>query len=331
VRLGGTCVLARVSIELVAPTAFAPRRGFVEVSVRIAAGAECGPHPAAAGRVAGGGGLSTTSGGGTGGEAIRLSLQRLLERLYKPGASSATGGGGGSADGAVAVDADSLCVLPGRSVWLLRLGVVVLNGDGNLTDAVTWAAGAAMLHFRRPEVTVRGDTVTLHPPEERDPVPLALLHVPLTVSSIMAPAPAAAPGAASAAAATGAASAAVHPGLANVIAAHGGRDALLVVVDPTAAEENAGTPARPYVSVAVNKELQSTSVLATSGTPFPFAAIKTAIRHAKLIAPNVRQVMDDAVAADHKRRQAQRLEAFQWARTRAGVSRRPRDEEKASA
>ena len=32
----------------------------------------------------------------------------------------------------------------------------------------------ALCHFRRPDVTLKGDVVTIHPVSERDPVPLGI-------------------------------------------------------------------------------------------------------------------------------------------------------------
>lgn len=41
---------------------------------------------------------------------------------------------------------------------------------------------AALQHFRRPDATVEGETVTVWDPREREPVRLSLLHHPLCVS-----------------------------------------------------------------------------------------------------------------------------------------------------
>ena len=72
-------------------------------------------------------------------EQEKLALGRLLERLFKS---------------ARTVDTESLCILPGEQVWSLRLDVHVLNHDGNAADAVSLAALAALLDFRRPDSTV---------------------------------------------------------------------------------------------------------------------------------------------------------------------------------
>jgi exosome complex component RRP45 len=51
-----------------------------------------------------------------------------------------------------------------------------------LIDCATIATVAALLHFRRPDVTVIGQEVTIHTLEERHPVPLTLHHIPICVS-----------------------------------------------------------------------------------------------------------------------------------------------------
>ncbi|NXU80567.1 EXOS9 protein, partial [Oreotrochilus melanogaster] len=67
-------------------------------------------------------------------------------------------------------------------VWQIRLDLHLLNHDGNITDAAGIAGIAALCHFRRPEVSVQGEEVTVYTPEERDPVPLSIHHMPICVS-----------------------------------------------------------------------------------------------------------------------------------------------------
>jgi len=49
-----------------------------------------------------------------------------------------------------------------------------------MTDCCVLAAMASLKSFRRPDVTVVGTTVTVHPPAEQQPVPLALHHTPIS-------------------------------------------------------------------------------------------------------------------------------------------------------
>lgn len=80
------------------------------------------------------------------------------------------------------LDTEALCILAGQKVWSIRCDVHVLDHDGNLADACNLAAVAALSHFRRPDVTVLGDTVTIHSISTRQPVPLDLHHRPLSLS-----------------------------------------------------------------------------------------------------------------------------------------------------
>lgn len=83
------------------------------------------------------------------------------------------------------VDMESLCVIPGKFVWSIRLDLHVLDNSGNLVDAATVAALAALLAFRRPDCTLGGEDgqdVIMHPPEVRDPIPLSIHHLPVAVT-----------------------------------------------------------------------------------------------------------------------------------------------------
>ncbi|EGN97342.1 hypothetical protein SERLA73DRAFT_169702 [Serpula lacrymans var. lacrymans S7.3] len=77
-----------------------------------------------------------------------------------------------------AVDKESLCVLAGQRVWHLRLTIHCLADAGNMLDCACLAGIVALKHFRRPEVEVIGDEVTIHAPTERAPIPLAIHHTP---------------------------------------------------------------------------------------------------------------------------------------------------------
>lgn len=78
-----------------------------------------------------------------------------------------------------AIDTESLCIIAGRKCWSVRADVHVLDADGGLVDASCIAIMAALQHFRRPDVSVDGDVVTIHTMEERVPVPLSILHNPV--------------------------------------------------------------------------------------------------------------------------------------------------------
>ncbi|GAB5570530.1 exosome complex component RRP45 isoform X1 [Prionailurus iriomotensis] len=100
-------------------------------------------------------------------EDLLVKLNRLLERCLR---------------NSKCIDTESLCVVAGEKVWQIRVDLHLLNHDGNIIDAASIAAIVALCHFRRPDVSVQGDEVTLYTPEERDPVPLSIHHMPICVS-----------------------------------------------------------------------------------------------------------------------------------------------------
>ncbi len=81
-----------------------------------------------------------------------------------------------------AIDTESLCIVAGSRVWAVSVVLHVLDYAGNVADACSYAALAALLHFRRPAVSVAGSTVTVHSWSEKDPTPLAVHHTPVCVS-----------------------------------------------------------------------------------------------------------------------------------------------------
>lgn len=58
----------------------------------------------------------------------------------------------------------------------------VLDYDGGLVDASCASIIAALQHFRRPDVSIDGENVTIYAPAEREPVPLSLVHHPICVT-----------------------------------------------------------------------------------------------------------------------------------------------------
>jgi exosome complex component RRP45 len=81
-----------------------------------------------------------------------------------------------------ALDTESLCIIAGQQCWNIRADVHVVDYDGGLTDASCIAVIAALRHFRRPDVSIEGESVTIHTLAERVPVPLSLLHYPICVT-----------------------------------------------------------------------------------------------------------------------------------------------------
>ncbi|KAI1854945.1 hypothetical protein JX266_001063 [Neoarthrinium moseri] len=81
-----------------------------------------------------------------------------------------------------ALDTESLCLIAGQKVWSIRVDLHVLSHDGNLMDASCLAVVAALRHFRKPDTSMEGETLTIYTPAEREPVPLSWLHTPLCIT-----------------------------------------------------------------------------------------------------------------------------------------------------
>ncbi|XP_013408376.1 exosome complex component RRP45 [Lingula anatina] len=148
VELGLTRVLAQVSCEITEPKQTRPTEGLLNVNLELSPMAA--PH-FEAGRLS----------------EYGVELNRLLERCIKDSRC---------------IDTESLCIIAGEKVFSVRVDVHVLNEEGNIMDCASIAAMAALAHFRRPDVTVDGEEVTIHKAEEREPIPLSLHHMPICVT-----------------------------------------------------------------------------------------------------------------------------------------------------
>ncbi|XP_056265003.1 exosome complex component RRP45 isoform X2 [Pseudoliparis swirei] len=148
VHLGKTRVMAQVSCELVAPKESRPNEGImffnIELSPMASPAFEQGRQ-----------------------SELSVKLNRQLERCLR---------------NSKCIDTESLCVVSGEKVWKIRVDVHLLNHDGNLMDAASIAAITALCHFRRPDVGIQGDEVTVYSPDEREPIPLSIYHMPISVS-----------------------------------------------------------------------------------------------------------------------------------------------------
>lgn len=81
-----------------------------------------------------------------------------------------------------ALDTEALCILSGKLVWNVKIHVSILVDDGAQIDTAVLAAMGSLLHARRPDVTVKGTSVTIHLEDEREPIPLPIHHVPVCVT-----------------------------------------------------------------------------------------------------------------------------------------------------
>lgn len=150
IQLGKTRALACVTADLVAPFPDRPAEGMLNFFIGFS------PMASTA---------FQTRAGGASDKAIELS--RVVERAIKESR---------------AIDTEALCVVAGEKVWAIRCDVHVTDHDGNLMDCVNLAAVTALLHFRRPDVAVVGDKVTVYSMDDRQPVPLAVHHTPISLS-----------------------------------------------------------------------------------------------------------------------------------------------------
>ncbi|CAH7669349.1 ribosomal protein S5 domain 2-type protein [Phakopsora pachyrhizi] len=80
------------------------------------------------------------------------------------------------------VDREALCILAGQKVWSIRVDLLFLNDEGNLLDCASIAAMTALRNFRRPDVTLEGEDITIHSTQERIPVNLMLHHFPICLT-----------------------------------------------------------------------------------------------------------------------------------------------------
>ena len=248
VKLGQSVTMCVVGCDLVEPLPFQPRHGMIEFSVKSAV---------------------TDSGAGTstqlkyGKTQQCVTIAHILEALIKNGR---------------VLSADGLCAVPGIKVWSIRMDCTILNDDGNALDATVLATLAALQSFRRPEISIRGEQVTVH--KERDPIPLSLHHLPFTVTCALT-------------------------------------ELGDFVLDPSLAEAQA---ASGVVTVAVNVELQVCLVHKWEGADVSYPAIGRVLGAAKILVPQLAQLLKDA-ATEFETRQKEALKAqFLWVQQRLGVS-----------
>lgn len=148
VNFGPSRAFAVCSGEIVAPNANRPREG------RISFHVEFGP-------------LASPSFEVGRPSAQAISVANFVERLLR---------------GSRAIDAEALCIVSGQKVWSIRVDVRAMDDDGNLSDVCAIAALCALLHFRKADVEVKGDSAEAFAVEERAPVPLSVHHLPVPVT-----------------------------------------------------------------------------------------------------------------------------------------------------
>lgn len=148
VRLGKTRVVVRISAEIVTPYEDRPFEGLFQVATEIS--------PMASAMFENG----------------RQSDDELLITRAVEKAVRRSG----------ALDLESLCIIAGSKCWSIRADVHFLDYDGGFIDASCIGVMTALQHFKKNDITVSGEQIIVHSVEEREPVELSILHVPVCVS-----------------------------------------------------------------------------------------------------------------------------------------------------
>jgi len=153
VGIGATSIVCVVTGHMVAPYPDKPNEGSLHFNTEIS------PHTESLG-------------------VTHAEVSRLLERTIRDSES---------------IDTESLCIISGELVWEIRCELHIVDGvGGNIIDACVLAAMAALKGFRKPEISVISSEydqqnkskskILVHHSDEREPLPLALQHVPLQVT-----------------------------------------------------------------------------------------------------------------------------------------------------
>ncbi|BFI75174.1 exosome complex protein Rrp42 [Sulfurisphaera ohwakuensis] len=150
VKLGDTMVLAGVKLEEEEPFPDTPNQGNLVVNVELLPLAyetfEPGPP-----------------------DENAIELARVVDRSLRD---------------SKAVDLSKLVIIPGKKVWTAWVDVYVLDYGGNVLDACTLAAVAALYNTKLPKVEIEGDNVKIIKEEKTDVTPIAYPVVTVTVAKI---------------------------------------------------------------------------------------------------------------------------------------------------
>lgn len=149
VRMGNTKVQCRISCQIAQPYEDRPFEGLFLIST------ESSPMA----------GPQFENGNNTGEDEVLCA--RIIEKAVRRSG---------------ALDVEGLCIVAGSKCWAVRADVHFLDCDGGFIDASCVAVMTALLHFKKPDISVLGDRVTVHPVDEREPVSLGILHIPICVT-----------------------------------------------------------------------------------------------------------------------------------------------------
>lgn len=148
VKLGNTEVLAGVKIDKGIPFPDTPDKGLLIVGAEVlpmaAAYLEAGPP-----------------------DENAIELARVVDRGVRESEM---------------IDVSSLCIKPGKWVYSVFVDVNILNVDGNLFDATSYAVVSALLTAKMPKFVMDGDAVK--DTGERMPLPVHKIPISVTIASI---------------------------------------------------------------------------------------------------------------------------------------------------
>ncbi|AFK23015.1 putative exosome complex RNA-binding protein Rrp42 [Pyrococcus sp. ST04] len=83
-----------------------------------------------------------------------------------------------------ALNLEKMVIVPGKIVRVVFIDVHVLDHDGNLMDAIGIAAIAALMNARVPKVRYNEETEEVEILEEKEPLPVEKIPVPVTFAKI---------------------------------------------------------------------------------------------------------------------------------------------------
>jgi len=106
---------------------------------------------------------------GRGGDNLALDIKGVLARTFCQGT----------------LDLEALCVIPGKTCWVLYIDVLILECGGNLFDAISIAIKAALQDTRIPDLNVIGEGAERDIEVSDDPydiIPVDVSNVPVLVT-----------------------------------------------------------------------------------------------------------------------------------------------------
>ncbi|EDX18137.1 GD15722 [Drosophila simulans] len=148
VSMGDTKVMAQVICEMGLPSLSRPNEGKLQLNVLL-------------------GGVAFLDEAYSTHDQRSLKLNSLLERTFRS---------------SKCIDLESLCVAAEKHVWCIRVNVNVINHDGNLYDASSIATLAALMHFRRPDVSYKDGELRIFKQNGLEFTPLLFHHYPVSVT-----------------------------------------------------------------------------------------------------------------------------------------------------